>query len=501
MNIVHLRKRQFQHTGTLLRLSLLAGLLLGACVLGYGIVTAAGGSALQTMTLGAMVLMVLAGVIAFVLEFPVIGLVRFAFIASFFFKGDLSLFKINEVEDPSGLNLSLTLATGLALLVYDHYFEKAQEKVLPATFTWLLIVLFTCAAASVIYSGPTLLGGFSLFSFLTSILIAYVTASHFGRRDRMIQLVVAVGAGLAITGIVALTQYAMEFPTNLPNFGTGTEEELLGTQSVVLARVPAFMRTPTEMAWVVSSLIPVVLAPLLCRVKSFTSWQKRLLAFAALSGTVAVILSLARGSWAGLIVAVALMISLGWYKLTSLERKQYFASVFASIMLAGFLLIPFARRISERLTADDQGSAEIRLPLMETALRIIDDNPIVGVGLNGYRASMTKYDETGIFVSQVFPNPVHNVFAHITAEVGIAGGVVFCLLILFSVYECFETMGATDRLLSSLALGLGVGMIAFVISGIKEPGSLASVRPPIRTCFFMFGMILALRRIRLGQIS
>ena len=126
---------------------------------------------------------------------------------------------------------------------------------------------------------------------------------------------------------------------------------------------------------------------------------------------------------------------------------------------------------------------------------MIDDNPVVGVGLNGYRTHMTKYDETGIFVSQVFPNPVHNIFAHITAEVGVPGGIIFCLLILYSLYECYRSSATSDRLLYAMAIGLAAGMIAFVISGTKEPGSLASVRPPIRTCFFLFGAIFALSRI------
>jgi hypothetical protein len=53
-----------------------------------------------------------------------------------------------------------------------------------------------------------------------------------------------------------------------------------------------------------------------------------------------------------------------------------------------------------------------------------------------------------------------------------------------------------DRLLASVALGLGVGLIAFVISGMKEPGSLGSVRPPVRTLFFIIGVIAALSRLR-----
>jgi O-antigen ligase len=471
------------------------GLVLGACVLGPAVVTT-GGASLNTFAIGAIVLALLGCAAYYALEIPLIAVVRFAFIASFFFKGDLSLYKIDEIEDPSGLNLSLTLACGLILFAYDYFFAEERERVFPFAFTLLSIALFVCAAISVIYAGPTLLGGFSLLSFTTSMLVAYVTALHFSRRERMIELVLGIAVGLLFTGLVALTQYTLDFPTNLASFGTGTEEELFGTQSQLLSRVPAFMRTPTEMAWVVSSLVPVVFAPVICRVKSLTPSQKAVLLISGLAGIVAIILSLARGSWLGFLTAMGLLVLTGWYKVSAHEKKKYFISVFGAIVLAVALLSPFSGRIFDRLTQDDEGSAQIRVPLMETAVRMINDNPIVGVGLNGYRSYMTKYDETGIFVSQVFPNPVHNVFAHITAEVGIPGGVLFCLLIVVAVYECFKTFGMSDRLLAALALGLGLGMIAFVISGTKEPGSLGSGRPAVRTCFFMFGSILALSRIR-----
>jgi O-antigen ligase len=296
--------------------------------------------------------------------------------------------------------------------------------------------------------------------------------------------------------VVALSQYAFDFPTNLDFFGTGTEEEQLGTQSQLLSRVPAFLRTPTEMAWVVSALLPLVITPVVCRVKSFGSWRRIILVTAAFSGIVAVILSLARGSWISLLAAIAIIVLFGWYRLSTAEKKTYLISVGGVLVLSCLLLSPFAERIYERLTADDDGSALIRVPLMETAARMIKDNPLVGVGLNEYRASMTKYDETDIFVSQAFPNPVHNVFAHITAEVGVPGGIIFCLLILAALFECLTAMTARDRLLFALGLGVAAGLIAFVISAMKEPGSLGSTRPPIRTCFFLFGTILAVGRIR-----
>ena len=132
---------------------------------------------------------------------------------------------------------------------------------------------------------------------------------------------------------------------------------------------------------------------------------------------------------------------------------------------------------------------------------MIEDNPFTGIGLNQYRREMTRYDETGMFVSQEFPNPVHNVFAHVTTEIGIPGGIIFCLLLIFAFFECLWAMRTHDRLLFALGLGLSVALIAFAISGVKEPGSLGSVRPPMRTFFLLIGIAMALTRIRLVLTS
>lgn len=473
-------------------------LFLGACLLGAAIITAGVNSSLHTLVVGLLALFAVGGIACLVLELPVIVVVRFVFIASFFFKGEANFYKIDEIEDPSGFNISLTLLTALVLLVYDQFDrqEIVKEKALPTAVSILLTGLFICAGISVLYGGSNLLGWFALWSFSTSILIAFVVASHFSRRERLEQLLVGIALGVLFTGLTALSQYLFSFPTNLAFFGTGTEEEQLGTQSEALSRVPAFLRTPTGMALVTSALLPVVVAPLLCRVKSLVSVQKILLAAAALAGIVAVILSLARGSWISLLAALTLLVLFGWRRLSKTEKKTYFVSVGAVLIFACLFLMPFSTIIYERLTSDDEGSALIRIPLMETAVRVIEDNPLVGVGLNGYRSNMTRYDETDIFVSQVFPNPVHNVFAHITAEIGIPGGIIFCLLILAVLFECFKTINLHDRLLFALALGAAAGIIAYVISAMKEPGSLGSVRPSMRTCFLLFGTVLAISRIR-----
>lgn len=471
-------------------------LFAAACVLGVAIVSVGRGSDPTLVGLGLLGLVGIAGGALLALEIPFITLVRSAFVASFFFKGDMTLFKVDELEDPSGLNVSLVLVSGLCLLIYDHYFSDDDRSVLPghALVTLAGLLLFT--AASFAYSGFGPLGGFSVVSLATSVLVLYVTTSHFGRPDRLKELAIMIGAGLIFTGAVAFSQYVFSWPLNLSSFGTGTEEEQLGTQSILLARVPAFLRTPNGMALVVSSLVPIALAPVICRVRSLTSLQQMLCTAGGLAGIVAVILSLARGSWIGLAAAFALLLVCGLYRVTSRERTKYLASAAAIIVLSAAVIAPFADRIYNRLTEDDQGAAAVRIPLMETAWDMIAANPLLGVGPNSYRANMTRYDDTSTFVSQDFYNPVHNIFAHVTAEIGLPGGILFCLLIASAFVACVRTAGHRDAMVGAIAIGTAIGLVAFTISALKEPGSIGSARPPMRTLFFMLGIAFAIGRIR-----
>lgn len=472
-------------------------------MLGAGVVTFGANSNSQILIAAMLAVAGLGTGICVMLEIPLLPFVRFAFVASYFFKGEVNLFKIDETQDPSGLNVSLALLTGLTLLIYDFVFtaENPEETKIPSHFWLLSGGLFLSAVFSVLYSGSQMLGWFGLASLATSLLTAYVIAAHFGRsRERVGELILFVAAGLIFTGAAALSQYAINFPTNLDFFGTGTEDEMLGTQSQALSRVPAFLRTPTEMAWLVSAFVPLVFAPVFCAVKDFGRRRKMLLAATTAASVIAVILSLARGSWFGTLAAAAIVLIGGWFAFTPEERRARVVPIGATALLAIVFFAPFAERIYERLTADDDGSAAIRLPLLEVAGRIIDDNPLVGVGINNYRQTMTKYDETGIFVSQVFPAPVHNLFAHVTAEIGVIGGVLFGLLIVAALIENGRTMTAGDRWLFALGLAVAAGLVAFIISAMKEPGSLGSTRPPMRTLFFLFGLTLALSRLRRSAV-
>lgn len=469
--------------------------LIASAAIGIGI--ASGETASAVLLSGAAIAFVLIAAIAFATDIPIIVLVRIGFIASFFFKSDISIFKIDEIEDPSGFNISASFLLAVVLILYDHFDPgKPVARVFSPYLVFLLAVLVVFAGVSVINAGLPMLGVYSWLSLISSVVIAYATASHFGRRDRITFLITGLAAGIIFTGLASLAQSTLGWPLNLSVLGTGTEEEHAGTQSEVLGRVPGFLRTANGMAWVISSLTLLVMAPAIGRVRSFSPIQRIVLFAAGLGGTIAVVLSLARGSWIAMIVAAIPLIMLGWLRLGRSDRRRYLLATAAGAMLVLGALSPFSERIYERLTEDDDGSAAIRLPLMENAMRMIADNPLAGVGLNNYRSTMTKYDETGIFVSQVFPNPVHNVYLHVATEAGLVAGAAFCLLFVVGFWESIRSMVLRDPLIFALGLGCGVALIAYAISGIKEPASLGSVRPAMRTFFLLVGIIMAISRIR-----
>lgn len=467
-----------------------------ACFVGIGIAVFGSSNSMIALVIIGIMFVAAIGLI-WVYDIQIGAFTRFLFVFSFFFKGDLNFMKINEVEDPSGLNISLTFVLALLLFLIDLYDSENESNlnVFPAAFSIVLSGLILCAFLSAFYGASGLLGWFSFASFMSGCFICYVAASHFSRRERLVEFVTAIAAGLCFTGLTSISQYLLDYP-KMPFFGTGTDAELAGTQSIQFSRVSAFLRTPTEMGWIISALIPLTLTPLISKVENFNLRNKILLMTGTGLAIAAVILSLARGSWISLLLGVLIIISLGWVKLSKNEKGNYFKTVGVFALVAIIALVPFSERIYDRLTTDDGDSAASRVYLMENAWEMIKDNTLVGVGLSSYREVSPKYDETSVHISQTFPNPVHNLFLHITTETGIPAGILFCLLFVIGAAVCFEIMTGKDKMLYALALAGLVALIAFAISAMKEPGSLGSVRPPLRTLFLLFGFIFAVNNCR-----
>jgi len=72
---------------------------------------------------------------------------------------------------------------------------------------------------------------------------------------------------------------------------------------------------------------------------------------------------------------------------------------------------------------DQEGSARERLALLQTAVRIIEDRPLLGIGLGAYGPANARYNPA------VGDRDTHNTYLNITAETGLPGLVLFLGLV------------------------------------------------------------------------
>ena len=133
----------------------------------------------------------------------------------------------------------------------------------------------------------------------------------------------------------------------------------------------------------------------------------------------------------------------------------------AVLLILGMLYLPFQSVISARLLGDDKGSAESRIPLMKLAFRIIEDNPVLGVGANNFTVVMDRYLTPEFRHSFLFA--VHNKYLLVLSETGIIGLLAFLAFLLDALRKGWQCWALQDRLLSPLALGFAAGIAGHMV--------------------------------------
>jgi hypothetical protein len=427
---------------------------------------------------------------------PVIPMLRLALLASFSFRLEINLFPIvKHHEDPRGLNLSLMLILS-ALLALSYLAERwrgeKRDKVFPPAYSICLGALFVWCALSVVYGTQGWLGVYALVSLASTALMSFVVAAHFSNRDALRQAVVFIAAAIGISSLIGILQYQFGWFTNWTLLGAVLDENDAKFGEGEMSRAAGLMQNANTFGWYLCTFAPVVVAMLLMRVKGFRRWQRWLFAAAAGLGLVALILTYARGSWLAFALSLVWLAALAYRALSASERGKFARQLAAIGVAAGVLCFPFAGSIYTRLTEDDGGAAYSRVPLIQVAAAMIEDNPVLGVGLNSYESAMRRYDETAEKITDGFDWPVHNIFLHMAAETGVPGLLLFLALICFALRQGWRVYRSQDPFLSALAAGLIVGLLAFLWTGFKEPGSLGG--GILRFSFLFCGLLIAASR-------
>ncbi|MCI0393142.1 MAG: O-antigen ligase family protein [Acidobacteria bacterium] len=431
-------------------------------------------------------------------NWPLTPILQVALPASLFFKLEGHLFTdLKYNESPPGLNISLMLIVSLMLLgahISRRWRGKPRDLVLPLGYSLASLTLLLWCILSILDSSEPLFGFYAVWGQATILLMCFVAANEFGSRAALRTAVIVLAVVAGVNSLVALLQSSTGMFADWTFLGAAREENRQTISEGDILRASGFLGTSNGLAWYLATFLPVPLSMLVLKVEDFRGWKRWLLAASSGLGVIALILTYARGSWIALGVALLALIALLYRTLTIAERRRFTLRVAALALLTVLISLPFAGTIYIRLTEDDRGSAYSRVPLIQVAQAMIADNLWLGVGLSNYEAEMRRYDTTSELISDGFDWPVHNIFLHMTAEAGIPATLSFLALIIIALRRGWRALSSRDPFLRALAAGLIAGIIAYMLSGLKEPSSFGS--PKLRLCFFFCGLLLALDRAR-----
>jgi putative inorganic carbon (HCO3(-)) transporter len=354
---------------------------------------------------------------------------------------DINLFYRGDEPYPGGLNVSITT---LALAgLYALWIARALAGRRPAPPLRLheaiaALVYVGLTTLSVAVAEDRTLALFGTLLLVQSLLVFLYFSSTLSRADLWF-VISALALGVILESVAVIASYYVGHDFAFAGVaGHGYEAE-----PGSLYRPGGTIGSPN----VAGSFLGIVLVPVLMLLVSPVSRGVRLLAGAAFPlGLVALVLTGSRGGWLAFAVALVVM------GLAAANRGLLPPSAaLGGLVLTGLVAILLGDIVVTRLTGDDGGAAASRIPLMEIAWEMIQDNTYLGVGVNNF--SVVLPDFAGPRFTGAWLAIVHNQYLLIWAEAGVVALLAFLVFLATTIRRAWEAAQTRDPQLAPLAVG------------------------------------------------
>jgi putative inorganic carbon (hco3(-)) transporter len=358
---------------------LVAGVALGAALFG----------ASPTLVLGTLAALVAIGAAIYS---PALGLAVLAFSYPF----DLTTY-----AGPLKLTTSEALLLILALVLIGRQLLRNPPPI-QRTPLDLPVVLFG-AATVISLLGLTGFYGDQLVALVKAaggfLVFFIVTQSLRERREVWVVIAAVLGAGiiLAVQTILPIVQ---------------------GTDAVsALNRATGNVIDPNLFAGYLTLLFPLALA---CGIAMSWRWGPILSGVGMLILGAAMVATLSRGGWLGLVAGVATM------ALLLPGRRRVVLGVaggVVAVLLLGGVAGPVVARLGSSSGASPLQTFADRIPIWSAAVNMFMQHPVFGIGLNNFGNYIGSYD------SSLDVNQAHDLFLNVAAERGLLGLITFGILL------------------------------------------------------------------------
>lgn len=322
----------------------------------------------------------------------------------------------------------------LAILFFYLFDRKSRslvsKSVLLNSFTLLLLLLLAVVNTFSAISPPITI--YQWLRVFESFFLAWYVAKNISY-DRSFNIILAIT--VIYSAALAILQFTSQHSIGGILYFLGERAFSAATPGIatsplwgnLVLRPYATFPHPNVLAGYIVAIIPfIAIRP------------RRWLSFSALvTGLLALMISLSRSAW---VIAV---LGFGALVFWHLKKNKIYQHVTILALLG--LLVFFLPLIIDRfgaLGSLDKESYLIREDLMQGALQIIREHPVIGAGLGNFITTRSDLDLRGKTIAHL--QPVHNIYLLLAAEVGLIGLLIF-LLFIFTTIRRLLFIGRLDK--------------------------------------------------------
>ncbi len=378
---------------------------------------------------------------------------------------DYKFFYQRSISGHSGIAVGTTEILLLLLVVQwlvNAVHERHERRIywFPA-ITLPTLALIAMAGLSLLAARNVTLGLFDIAMYAKMLIFFLFLANNIRDQRDVVLVVSALLLGLVMESGIMVAQYY-----------TGSALGLVGTEELsnfvaykrearMILRPGGTVGNVNGFARYLGYILP------LAAILMLTTRERKLflLAFiSSLGGLVALILTQSRSVWGAFLIAM--MLALFFVLIRHLVTLRTLKRMGAGLLLAGVLIFFYGETVYNRITGDDHGSAKSRLTTARVALEIINDHPVIGVGVNNYDSYIRQYWQIEDPFTKIAV--VHNNYLLILAEMGIIGFAAFLWLLAALLVRTVRAMHSRVKFFREVAVGLFASVVCFLLASLAD---------------------------------
>lgn len=339
----------------------------------------------------------------------------------------------------------------------------------------------------------------SIFNYLRITVMMIVLADVV--KDRATLKYVVAGAILVVCANVAMSllQTLSNSHFQLQGIKTGYEATRLqygGAGGIEVYRPSGLTLHPNILASLMVFVLPPLFSYLLLFRQHWRTRVWRLMFVVSVSAALALAITLSRGGWVSA-VGASMFVILLLYRVRLLPGRALFLLGLGATVAAA-LLVAVYPAVLLRISQPDHRSGESRLLLIDQAVMIIEDAPVLGVGAGEYATHAQLVTPKSFapladeFVDTLKSGVVHNKYLVVCAELGVIGLAIFMAMVIHFVRMPYLCRAWRDPWLFSLSVGLSATIVGhlffFLVDHFYSEVSM-------QLLWLIFGLLVAVERI------